>query len=374
LRKATTEGTSNYKGRFAGVAAEGHFRQSWGLWMSSIGLGSYLGGVDEWTDAAYRGAIKYAVELGCNVFDTAANYRCQRSERNFGDAFADLFAQGLASRDEIVISTKGGYIPFDGKPPRSRQEMITYIEETFIKPGVCKWEDFVQSSHCMTPDYIAHQLDQSLRNLKLECIDIYYIHNPESQLAEVSRDEFYKRLRAAFEFLETAVADGKISTYGTATWNGYRAPVDSPEYLSLERVEETAREVAGDHHNFRAVQLPFNLAMAEAFTDDNQPLNGYDHTFLETAERCPVTVMASASILQSRLSTGLSPIIAASLTGLGTDAQRAIQFTRSTPGIDVALVGMSDIAHVRENLEMVKIPPAPEEDYLKLFDKTPYRR
>jgi hypothetical protein len=142
----------------------------------------------------------------------------------------------------------------------------------------------------------------------------------------------------------------------------------------LERVEETAREVAGDHHNFRAVQLPFNLAMAEAFTDDNQPLNGYDHTFLETAERCPVTVMASASILQSRLSTGLSPIIAASLTGLGTDAQRAIQFTRSTPGIDVALVGMSDIAHVRENLEMVKIPPAPEEDYLKLFDKTPYRR
>ena len=93
-RKATTEGTSNYKERFAGVAAEDHFRQSWGLWLSSIGLGSYLGGVDEWTDAAYRGAVKYAVGFGCNVFDTAANYRCQRSERNFGDAFADLFAQG----------------------------------------------------------------------------------------------------------------------------------------------------------------------------------------------------------------------------------------------------------------------------------------
>ena len=371
--KATTEGTSNYKDRFTGVAAEGHFRQSWGLWMSSIGLGSYLGGVDEWTDAAYRGAVKIAVELGCNVFDTAANYRCQRSERNFGDAFADLFAQGLASRDEIVVSTKGGYIPFDGKPPRSRQEMIAYIEETFIKPGVCEWDDFVQSSHCMTPAYLSHQLDQSLRNLKLECIDIYYIHNPESQLAEVSRDEFYKRLRAAFEFLETAVADGKISTYGTATWNGYRAPVDSPEYLSIKRVEETAREVAGDRHNFRAVQLPFNLAMAEAFTDDNQTFNGNEVTFLESWEFTG-TVMASASILQSRLSAGLSPIIGASLTGLRTDAQRAIQFTRSTPGIDVALVGMSDVAHVRENLEIVKIPPAPAEDYMKLFDKSPYRR
>jgi aryl-alcohol dehydrogenase-like predicted oxidoreductase len=374
LRKATTEGTSNYKGRFTGVAAEGHFRLTRGLWMSSIGLGSYLGGVDEWTDAGYRGAVKCAVGLGCNVFDTAANYRCQRSERNFGDAFADLFAQGSAAREEIVVSTKGGYIPFDGAPPRSRQEMIAYIEETFIKPRVCKWDDFVQSSHCMTPGYIAHQLDQSLRNLKLECIDIYYIHNPEAQLAEVSRDEFYRRLRAAFEFLETAVADGKISVYGTATWNGYRAPSDSPEYLSLERVEETAREVAGDRHHFKVVQLPFNLAMAEAFTDDNQPISGHDHTFLETARRCPVAVMASASILQSRLSAGLSPIIGASLKGLRTDAQRAIQFTRSTPGIDVALVGMSDVAHVKENLEMVKIPPAPAEDYLKLFDKTPYRR
>ncbi|HEY7181753.1 MAG TPA: aldo/keto reductase [Blastocatellia bacterium] len=366
--KATTEGTSNYKKRFAGVVAEGHFRRSQGLWMSSIGLGSYLGATDERTDEAYRGAVKYAVELGCNVFDTAANYRCQRSERNFGDALADLFARGLATRDEIVVSTKGGYIPFDGAPPRGRHEMTAYIEETFIRPGVCGWGDFVQSSHCMTPAYLSHQLDQSLRNLRLDCIDVYYIHNPESQFAEVSRDEFYKRLRAAFEFLETAVTDGKISMYGTATWNGYRAPSDSPEALSLERVVETARDVAGNGHHFKVVQLPFNLAMAEAFTDVNQTLAGEKVTFLEAAARLGVTVMSSASILQSRLSSGLPPIVGASLRGLRTDAQRAIQFTRSTPGVDVALVGMSDVAHVDENLEVAKIPPATAEEYLGLFD------
>jgi aryl-alcohol dehydrogenase-like predicted oxidoreductase len=366
--KATSEGTLKYKERFTGLAADGHFRQSQGLWMSSIGLGSYLGAVDERTDAAYRSAVKRAVELGCNVFDTAANYRCQRSERNIGDALADLFAQGGPARDEIIISTKGGYIPFDSTPPRSHQEMIAYIEETFIKPGVCKWDDFVQSSHCMTPGYIAHQLDQSLRNLKLECVDIYYIHNPESQLAEVSRDEFYKRLRAAFEFLETAVANGKISIYGTATWNGYRATSNSPEALSLERVVETAREVAGDDHHFKVVQLPFNLAMTEAFTDVNQTLQGKKVTFLEAAAGLGVTVVASASVLQARLSAGLPPNIGLSLRGLRTDAQRAIQFTRSTPGIEVALVGMSDIAHVKENLEMVKIPPASAQEYLSLFD------
>jgi aryl-alcohol dehydrogenase-like predicted oxidoreductase len=368
LRKASTEGTSNYKERFTGVVASGHFRQSQGFWMSSIGLGSYLGGVDERTDEAYRSAVKRAVESGCNFFDTAANYRCQRSERNIGDALAEMFAQGRSARGEIVISTKGGYVPFDGTPPRSHQEMIAYIDETFIKPGVCRRQDFVQSSHCMTPAYIAYQLDQSLRNLKLECVDVYYIHNPESQFAEVSPDEFYIRLRAAFEFLETAVADGKISIYGTATWNGYRTPSNSPEAMSLERVVETAREVAGDDHHFKVVQLPFNLAMTEAFTDVNQTLDGKKVTFLEAAAGLGVTVVASASILQSRLSTGLPPIVSASLPGLRTDAQRAIQFTRSTPGIDVALVGMSDVAHVEENLEVAKIPPAPVEEYLSLFD------
>jgi aryl-alcohol dehydrogenase-like predicted oxidoreductase len=368
MTKATIVGTSNYKGRFAGVAAEGHFRLTQGLWMSSIGLGSYLGATDERTDEAYRRAVKRAAGLGCNVFDTAANYRCQRSERNIGDALAALFAQGVAARDEIVISTKGGYVPFNLTPPRSRQEMIAYIEETFIKPGVCKWDDFVQSSHCMTPAYIAHQLHQSLHNLNLECVDIYYIHNPESQLAEVPRDEFYRRLRAAFEYLETAVADGKISIYGTATWNGYRAPSSSLESLSLERVVETAREVAGDGHHFKVVQLPLNLAMTEAFTDANQTLDGKKATFLEAAAGFGLTVMSSASILQSRLSAGLPPIISASLRGLRTDAQRAIQFTRSTPGIDVALVGMSDVAHVEENLEAAKIPPATAEEYLGLFD------
>jgi aryl-alcohol dehydrogenase-like predicted oxidoreductase len=368
-RKATTEGTANYKNRFAGVVAEGHFRQSQGLWMSSIGLGSYLGNPDERTDEAYRNAVERAVELGCNVFDTAANYRFQRSERSIGATLADLFSQGRSSRDEIVIATKGGYIPFDTVAPLSRQDAMNYLEETFIKPGVCAREDFVGGSHCMTPRYLEHQLDQSLRNLKLECIDVYYIHNPESQFAEVSRGEFYKRLRAAFEFLESAVEAEKISVYGTATWNGYRAPANSPEALSLEQVVNTAREVAGDGHHFKVVQLPFNLAMVEAFTDVNQTLDGESVTFLEAAAGLGVTVMSSASILQARLSSGLPANVSEAFPGLRTDAQRAIQFTRSTPGIDVALVGMSNIAHVEENLGVAKLPPAPMEEYLKLFSR-----
>lgn len=368
LQKATAEGTASYQNRFGHSLAEGHFRQSQNLWMSSIGLGTYLGGVDERTDEAYRASVRRAAELGCNVFDTAANYRCQRSERSIGESLAELFSQNKLSRHEVIVATKGGFIPFDNHPPRSRPEMTSYLEETFIQPGLCELSDFVQRSHCMTPRYLAHQLDQSLRNLRLNCIDVYYIHNPEFQFAEVSREEFYRRLRQAFEFLESAVESGKISMYGTATWDGYRVSPGSREFLSLEQVVKTASDVAGERHHFKVVQLPVNLQMVEAFGNVNQALNRSPSTFLRAADELGVTVMASASILQAKLAHDLSPLVGEVLRGLNTNAQRALQFTRSTPGVTTALIGMSNTSHVDENLEVAKVRPASAEEYLRLFE------
>lgn len=363
---ATPAGTLRYAGRFSGTLAGDHFRESQGLWMSSIGLGTYLGNADEAADAGYRESVALAVGLGCNVIDSASNYRFQRSERSIGEAFAKLFGSGFG-RDEIIVSTKGGYLPFDTHPPRSRQEMAAYLEKTFIDSGICVREDFVQGSHCMRPGYLAHQLEQSLGNLGLDCVDIYYIHNPESQLAEIPRQEFYRRLAEAFEFLETAVAEGKIGMYGTATWNGYRVGSNSREYLSLSEVLSTARMVGGDRHHFKVVQLPVNLAMTEALGIANQKDGGEARTFLEAAADSGLTVMASASMMQARLSYGLPTIVADVFPGLETDAQRAIQFTRSAPGVTCALVGMARALHVRENLETAKLPPASRRDFMKLF-------
>ncbi len=55
------------------------------------------------------------------------------------------------------------------------------------------------------------------------------------------------------------------------------------------------------------------------------------------------------------------------MPGLMTDAQRAIQFTRSTPGIDVALVGMGRPGHVLENLGVARARPLTPEEYLRLY-------
>src|SRR4051812_6055226 len=111
---ATPAGTSRYRDRYPSLANAGHFRHAPNvpevsdLWLSSIGLGTYLGEPTEAADRNYTEAITYAVQHGINVLDTAINYRHQRSERNLGSALQSLFSAGQASRDELLICTKAG--------------------------------------------------------------------------------------------------------------------------------------------------------------------------------------------------------------------------------------------------------------------------
>ncbi|HKO44099.1 MAG TPA: aldo/keto reductase [Pyrinomonadaceae bacterium] len=362
---ATAEGTARYRDRFKDKAAPNHFRSAQELLFSSVGIGTYLGNADDLTDDRYVESIVSAVQHGVNVIDTASNYRFQRSERAIGRALAELTTKGF-KRDEILICTKGGYLPFDGEPPR---DVRSYVQETFVTPGIAGFEEIVGGSHCMTPSYLQNQLDQSLRNMDLECVDVYYIHNPESQLGSVSRNEFETRLKKAFKLLEENRSAGKIQYYGVATWNGFRVPAHQQESHPLSDIVEAAREVGGEEHGFRFVQLPFNLAMPEALTFDNQELGGERVSLLEAAERLGITVVSSASIFQGRVAHGLPETVREPMGRLATDAQTAIQFVRSAPGITTALVGMSRTAHVEENLALTEIEPAGMDQFMKLFSE-----
>ncbi|MGH7394736.1 MAG: aldo/keto reductase [Candidatus Methylomirabilales bacterium] len=363
---ATAEGTAAYRARFAAALPPAHFRDFRGLSLSSIGLGTYLGDPDPETDRLYRGAVVRAVGLGCNVIDSAINYRFQRSERAVGEALRALFTDGGVRREELVVATKGGYVAFDGGYPANPN---AYFTETFVRPGVARPEDLVAGCHCMTPAYLKHQLSQSLENLGLTCADIYYLHNPEQQLDEVPRAEFLRRMRAAMAALEEEAAAGRLRAYGTATWNGYRVPPGSGGHLSLQELVGLAREVAGEGHHFRVIQLPLNLSMPEALTHTTQALDGEQVPALTAAAGLGTYVMASASLLQSRLTHGMPPFLREILAGLETDAQRALQFVRSAPGIGTALVGMKQEAHVLENLATARVPPAPLEQFERLFTK-----
>ena len=361
---ATAEGAKRYAEKFKEIAADGHFRIAQELTVSSLGIGTYLGQPNDSTDASYAAALVEAGLAGINVFDTAINYRFQRSERNVGTALKVLANKGF-SRDEFVVCTKGGYLTPDGAMPKDPNR---YFFEEYIQKGVFTAKDLAAGSHCMTPRYLENQLQRSLKNLGVGCIDVYYLHNPETQLSDVPRTEFLQRIRQAFEFLESVVAAGKIQFYGLATWNGFRQEAKVADSLLLPEFEKIARELAGERHHFRFVQLPYNLAMTEALTLGNQSINGQPRTMMEAAGDLDITLVASASLLQGQLAQNLPPFVAEAL-GLHSDLERALQFARSSPGITTALVGMSRAAHVAANAKLVGVKPAGIEEFSRLFEK-----
>ncbi|MEA2642625.1 MAG: hypothetical protein QOF51_4019, partial [Chloroflexota bacterium] len=260
------------------------------------------GAADDRTDVEYARAVDAALRGGVNLIDTSINYRRQRSERAVNAGLRVFVGDGGGARDGVVVCTKGGYLVPGAFP----------IGIEAVAGGV----------HCIHPAFLRDQLARSRRNLGLETIDVYYLHNPEKQLEFVDRALFMERMRAAFECLEQAVSEGLVRHYGTATWDGYHSGA-----LSLRALVGLAQEIAGDDHHLRFVQLPFNLGMREA------------PTVLEVAAELGVTVVASATLRHA------------------TDARRAIRFVLSTPGISTALVGMRSTAHVAENLAASTVPP-----------------
>jgi aryl-alcohol dehydrogenase-like predicted oxidoreductase len=243
-----------------------------------------------------------------------------------------------------------------------------YFYREYIQPGIFKPDEIVQGSHCMSPRFLDNQLGRSLRNLCVDSVDVYYLHNPETQLTEVSRPDFMERVRDAFIYLESAVAKGKIQFYGMATWNGFRQEASARESLQLGEIEQLARDIAGESHHFRFVQLPFNLAMPEALTLGNQTIGGETKTLMEAASELGIALIASASLLQGQVARNLPPFVAQAL-GLRSDAERALQFVRSSPGITTALVGMSHPEHVKTNAHLVGVPPATVDEFSKLFGR-----
>jgi aryl-alcohol dehydrogenase-like predicted oxidoreductase len=361
---ATKEATTRYSQKFAGRAAEGHFRQTQRLVLSSIGIGTYLGQPDTKTDEGYAAAVAAAVENGINVIDAAINYRFQRSERSIGAAIQQLQAKGIA-REEMVLCTKGGYLTPDGSMPADPDQ---YFFNEYIQPGVFSAKDIVAGSHCMTPKFLKNQLGRSLKNLGVDCVDIYYLHNPETQLSELSKEEFLNRVRETFTFFESAVQAGEIQYYGMATWNGFRQDARARDAMQLGEVAQIAQEIAGGMHRFRFVQLPFNLGMTEALTLGNQSLRGRDRTIMEAASELDITLIASASLLQGQVARNLPGFVAEAL-GLESDAERALQFVRSSPGIATALVGMSRVEHVKANARLVGVIPATVDEFSRLFSR-----
>jgi aryl-alcohol dehydrogenase-like predicted oxidoreductase len=366
---ATPEGTARYRDRFAQLRDAGHFRRpenvpgAGQLWLSSIGLGTYLGEPDDAADAAYTDAMGAALRSGMNVLDTAINYRHQRSERNLGAVIKRLVEAGQLQRDEVFVCTKAGYLSFDGNMPADPRG---YFMREYVEAGVLDPRQIAGGMHCMAPRYLENQIERSRRNLGLETIDLFYVHNPESQLGDVARDVFRDRLKDACAMLERSVRAGKLRYYGVATWGAFRVAESARDYISLFELADIARQAGGEHHHFRFVQLPFSLAMPEAYGLLNQTDGREKMSLLTAASRLGIAVVGSATLQQGHLTHGL-PVFIARVLGMKTDAENSIQFSRSAPGMTTSLIGMGHKEHVAANLKPAFFPLTKREQWLKLF-------
>ena len=223
---------------------------STGLDCHPLGFGCYRI-VDG--DANHEAALRAYLARGGNLIDTSANYGDGASEVLVGKV-----VQGIPA-GRLIVVTKGGYI--QGQNMTLAQER-GFPEVVEYGPGI--W-------HSIHPEFLETQVERSLARMKREAVEIYLLHNPEYYLEDIAHrrpltrddhDEFYRRIREAFRYLEEQVAAGRIGFYGASS-NNFGQPAFGKDdgvttMTSVARCLAEARAVSDNHH-FKVVQLPLNL-------------------------------------------------------------------------------------------------------------------
>ena len=358
---ATPEGTKKFAER-QNEDVQKNYKNIQNLTLSNVGVGTYLGNPDSETDYMVQDAVKKSILGGINVIDSAINYRAQKAERSVGNAIAQLIDNNDISREELFVSTKSGYVTNDGD---IKEDLMQYVMREYGKPGIVKEGDISPGYHCMTLPYLNDQLERSLKNLGLDCIDLLYLHNSVEGQTHISREQFLKNLKDVFNFYEKKRKDGKIKFYGMATWECFRVTEENPLFLQLSEVMDLAMKVGGIDHGFRFIQLPFNLMFDQAYLTKNHTINGKTVSFLEAAQMFNLGVFTSVPLLQGKL---LTANVMPEFDDYST-AIRLLQFIRSTPGITAPLIGQKSESHVAENMNVMKIPPLSKLEFDNLLKR-----
>jgi aryl-alcohol dehydrogenase-like predicted oxidoreductase len=239
--------------------------------VSQAGFGGYR--ISSGT-AEHEKALTKALSEGVNLIDTSANYADGGSEELVGDVLEKLIRFDRLARDAVVLVSKGGYIQGQnyGLSQARKQRGRPFADLVPYGEGL---------EHCIHPEFLEDQLTRSLKRLNAETLDVYLLHNPEYYLSWATRNghplsearrEYYRRIRLAFEHLETEVARGRIRGYGISS-NTFPVPAEDPQFTCLQTVWETAASLAVTHH-FQVIQFPMNLLETGALRVSNQPDGG----------------------------------------------------------------------------------------------------
>lgn len=365
---ATSLGTTNFKD-FAlkkGIH-ESHFKHVEGLYLSSLGMGTYLGNLSSRDNMNLESSIYHSIRERCiNVIDTAINYRSMLSEKSIGRAINKLINEEIIHRDEVFICTKNGYFTNDGD--YNHVDIESYLKLMYIDRNIIDSNDISPSYNIMNPNYIANCIERSLCNMRLDTIDLVYVHNSfESWYDQVEKPVYYEMLSRVFEVYEKYRKRGKLRYYGMATWNCFIAHPNNPNYLSLRDILKIAKGVGGTDNGFKFIQLPYNSFMTEPYTYKNQLVDGSSEyvSLLSAANHFGIHVFTSIPLFQGKLLT--LKIDDKHLANLPYESTKLLQFVRSTPGIVSPLVGQKTLDHTNQNIAISNYPRLTDDEFKEVL-------
>ncbi len=286
--------------------------------LFSLGLWHNFGGVDSYANS--RALILRSFDLGITHFDLANNYGPPpgSAEQNFGRMLREDLA---AHRDELIISTKAGYLMWDGP-----------------------YGEWGSRKHILS------SLDQSLKRLGLEYVDIFYHHRPDPSTP----------LEESMGALAHAVRSGKalyvaLSNYPTELTAraaqilrdlGTPCLLHQPKYHMFERAPERTglldtlvhEGIGGIAFCPLAQGLLTNRYLAGIPADSRA---AHDPRFLKPEHITPEKLKKIRALNDLAQQRGQSL------------AQMSLAWVLRQPGITSALIGASRVAQIEENVATV---------------------
>jgi len=292
----------------------------------SLGLWHNFGGVDNFENG--RAMIRYAFDSGITHFDLANNYGPPpgSAEENFGQILSkDL----KAYRDELVISTKAGYLMWNGP---------------YGDGGSRK--------------YLLSSLDQSLKRMKLDYVDIFYSHrpDPETPIEEtmITLAHAVKQGKALYAGISNYPAEKTKQAAGILRELGTPCLIHQPKYSMLERwVEESLLEVV----ETEGIGLIAFSPLAQGLLTDR-----YLHGIPDGSRASkPHGFLKQKDITEDKLAK-IRKLNDIALSRGQTLAQMAIVWLLKDSRVTSVLIGSSSVEQLRLNLESLKNPTFGKEE------------
>jgi aryl-alcohol dehydrogenase-like predicted oxidoreductase len=310
-----------------------------GLRVHPIGFGGWAIGGNQFgnsygptDDGQSKRAVRRAYDLGCNFFDTADVYGHGHSETLLGEALEGI-------RPHVCVATKvgGNFYHRDvnpllvGRLAAALGHPLDQVPHDAVLP--------VTHDSNFTPAYLRFAVEQSLRRLRTDYLDLLQLHNPSLGLLATPD---------TYQVLEDLKREGKIRWYGISVHSpaeGIAAiEVSRPDTVQIvynvvrREVEEAFLPAARAAQVGVIAREPLaNGLLGGQYRGDSAWAHG------DIRARMPRPYVAQLVALAERVKE------LASQTGL-TAAQLALKFVLDNEVVSVVIVGMKTIAQVDENL------------------------